>query len=1026
MSGCDGCGLRSGWGTVPGTGPVAGCDCGGCSTACGGACARPGTARCCRGIATSTPRPVWNRPGLRELSWRVGTHPQFLASMVAGLSRADRKGLGALRSRASDDLSLALLDGWAAVADVLTFYTERIAQEGYLRTARERRSLVELAALVGHRPRPGLAASSYLAYTIAAGSVVEVPAGSRAQSVPDPGDLPATFETADPLLARADANLLPVRLRRPQVLTTGTFGSREHVVVAGAQPQVLAGDNLLVRFPGTSAWSLLEVTSVEVRADRTTLGFLTVHSDGIGSDVVGWRRPTERRRPAKDSTRLGRLVDALRLPPSVPPPSERELRRDPRRLLAGGSDGVVELLGIAVPAVARTLRPALSETTAADPDPARIWRWTARTHLYGHQAPLLARYADGAVNGFTDPLITKLLVDTPPVILAVAGTETIDPPHYNPSTYVLLDEVTDVVAPGTEVAFVNEDLDEKVEFRIVEKVTTVSVSALGTQGRVTRLKLDQAWPSAPAAGGELVLRTVLRNTTVLAAPAALEAADDPVVEDVEGDEIELEGLFRDLEPGRWIVVSGERTDAAIREEQGRGRSLRGAPLDEAGDGGEGTGVHGAELAMIASVTHRQSFLPTSDRDDGEGEPEAPQVLPGDAVHTFVTLAAPLAFTYRRPTVVVHGNVVRATHGESTHEVLGSGDATRAWASYALKQTPLTHLPAVTADGALSTLEVYVDGLRWRELPDFAVAGPSDRAYVVTHREDGAVHVVFGDGVRGMRPPTGSENIVARYRVGQGRYANLPEHRITTATSRPLGVMEVTNPVPATGGADPDRDEALRLRTPLGVRALDRLVSVSDYADLATGFAGVGSAVADEITDGRRRLVHVTVAGIDDEPMSEDSDLLRALRRTLVDLGDPQYDVQVASRRLRMVVIAANVRISPDRRWDDVEPALRRSILARFGPSARTVGSGLPASAVLATMAAVPGVDFVDLDVFDFLDEASLVTDDPAAGLGLREQVPGRRAATDPDERGGIRPGELVVISPRAPDTLLLAQLTGVS
>ena len=90
----------------------------------------------------------------------------------------------------------------------------------------------------------------------------------------------------------------------------------------------------------------------------------------------------------------------------------------------------------------------------------------------------------------------------------------------------------------------------------------------------------------------------------------------------------------------------------------------------------------------------------------------------------------------------------------------------------------------------------------------------------------------------------------------------------------------------------------------------------------------------------------------------------------------------------------------------------------------SVGSGLPASAVLATMAAVPGVDYVDLDVFDALDEASLVTEDPAALVGLTDRIVARRAVTDDDEPGGIRAAELVLVSPDAPDTLLLAQLTG--
>ena len=53
--------------------------------------------------------------------------------------------LHGLTTRSRWDPSIALLDSWATVADVLTFYQERIATEGYLRTATERRSILELA-----------------------------------------------------------------------------------------------------------------------------------------------------------------------------------------------------------------------------------------------------------------------------------------------------------------------------------------------------------------------------------------------------------------------------------------------------------------------------------------------------------------------------------------------------------------------------------------------------------------------------------------------------------------------------------------------------------------------------------------------------------------------------------------------------------------------------------------------------------------------------------------------------------------
>ena len=38
-----------------------------------------------------------------------------------------------IKTRAPDDPTIALLDAWATVGDVLGFYLDRIADEGYLR-----------------------------------------------------------------------------------------------------------------------------------------------------------------------------------------------------------------------------------------------------------------------------------------------------------------------------------------------------------------------------------------------------------------------------------------------------------------------------------------------------------------------------------------------------------------------------------------------------------------------------------------------------------------------------------------------------------------------------------------------------------------------------------------------------------------------------------------------------------------------------------------------------------------------------
>src|SRR5260370_35460502 len=93
---------------------------------------------CCEGLSVTTPVEIVNQPGLSAIAYRVGTHSQFKQSMLASLSSTQQAALIDLKTRGDDDLSIALLDAWAVVAGILTFYQERIANESYLRTATER------------------------------------------------------------------------------------------------------------------------------------------------------------------------------------------------------------------------------------------------------------------------------------------------------------------------------------------------------------------------------------------------------------------------------------------------------------------------------------------------------------------------------------------------------------------------------------------------------------------------------------------------------------------------------------------------------------------------------------------------------------------------------------------------------------------------------------------------------------------------------------------------------------------------
>lgn len=236
----------------------------------------PKDCACCGGLAARTPVGIVNRPGLPVISYRAGTYSLFRESLIAGLSQGDRPALAALRTREPDDVSIALLDAWAVAADVLTFYTERIANEHYLGTATERRSIAGQAALIGYRLDPGVSASAWLALTAEStpggpeGS--PIPAGTRVQTIPGPEERPQSYETDEAVVAYPAWNRLDVRTRAPLAPGTGDSEIVLQGVGLALQPgaQLLLLDSGALTSASTPASHLARVTHVSVGADATT------------------------------------------------------------------------------------------------------------------------------------------------------------------------------------------------------------------------------------------------------------------------------------------------------------------------------------------------------------------------------------------------------------------------------------------------------------------------------------------------------------------------------------------------------------------------------------------------------------------------------------------------------------------------------------------------------------------------------------------------------------------------------------
>jgi conserved hypothetical protein, phage tail-like region len=919
---------------------------------------------CCKCLAGSGGSvATFNRPGLSRIARRIGTHATFFDAMIARLSTPldallgnappGRYSLASLTTRESDDPAIALLDAWAVVADVLTFYQERIANEGYLLTATEMRSLIELGRLIGYKRRPGVAASAYLAYTIDENGKSLIPAGAQVQSIPGPDETPQTFETIEAIEARGDWNTFVPRMTRPQTLAD----MRNDLVVwlKGTTTGVKPGDWLLFVSQSNREPHLVREVLLDQKADRTR---------------VTLKPTTATPRPRATTSSV---IESLQLRTSTTPRSALAMPRTLKSAFDAKSDNLSIALTEFFPILGANLWSALAHLPSAVSQEAKVYVMRSHHAVFGYNAP---------------PVVPSVNSHNVVVFAALAFNE------HNDAVY--LDTANEAILPDSYI-LTQAGSAPPVPHQVMA-ATTTSRTDYGLSMKTTMLTLHDTFWTANADF------TTIRTTTVYAQSEELVLAEVPIDDAIgtkpraqqdptqfselsrgqgnqpgdatEASKIELTGFWQGLRSGRLVIVRGERVDVP--------------------------GVTVAELAMIASV---EQITGSED---------------GARSYNVIHLANALAYYYKRDTVVIYANVVKANHGKTAREILGAGDSGASMQSFTLHQTPLTWIAASTPSGVASTLQVRVNNLLWQETDLMALLGPADRAYVTTSDENGKVTITFGTGKHGARPPSGANNIRAVYRNEMGSAGNLNAGQLATAVTRPLGVKEVTNPLPATGGADAEKLAAMRGNAPLAVQALDRLVSVRDYEDFARTFAGIGKASAVRLTNGRSQIVHLTIAGQDDIAIDETSDLYAALVEALLRYGDPYQPLRVALREVKLIAGSARMRIDHAYLWENVAAAIRDALQIKFGFDARALGQPLFPSEVIAAIQAVPGVDYADLDTLSAFT-ADDVTKTSIAVAGIDNVVDAQLAQYD--KSGSLHSAQLVYLSSKLTDAFILTEIT---
>lgn len=324
----------------------------------------------------------------------------------------------------------------------------------------------------------------------------------------------------------------------------------------------------------------------------------------------------------------------------------------------------------------------------------------------------------------------------------------------------------------------------------------------------------------------------------------------------------------------------------------------------------------------------------------------------------------------------------------------------------LKYSPITQVAPYDQNklprSATSTLELLFDnsnalplpaikladlnrpGDVWEPRRDLLGTDSADEAFVVEVEADGTAYLRFGDGHTGRRPPEGAK-FFATYRIGNGTAGNVGadaiRHLVTSDATfldptAPL-IISVSNPLPATGGVDPETIEHVRQNAPSAFRRQERAVTPADYEALTIRRdvvqrcgLDVQRSAAQLRWTGSWHTMFLTVDRLGGRLV--DSDFEDGLRQCLERYRMAGQDLEVDAPRDVPLEIEMLVCIKPGYFFEDVQQALLQVFSNRtqsdggqgvFHPDNFTFGQSVLLSRLIAVAQSVTGVASVVVTKF---------------------------------------------------------------
>jgi len=259
----------------------------------------------------------------------------------------------------------------------------------------------------------------------------------------------------------------------------------------------------------------------------------------------------------------------------------------------------------------------------------------------------------------------------------------------------------------------------------------------------------------------------------------------------------------------------------------------------------------------------------------------------------------------------------------------------------------------------SALSVTVGTITYTRVSNIIDADATDLAYVAYTDGNGYTYIKFGDGISGKIPPVGAITVNYRYTTTAPSLGNVSVGTLTTLSI--IIDVSVTNPKTLSGGSDAESTDSIRINAPKALRALNRAVSLADYADLALMVNGIAkaNAIASSFAS-----ISLYLAGAGGGVLS--SSLKSNVTAKFVDKTPPGTTVTLYDYTPTYPYLNVTVNVLPQYNSANVVSAVQSSLADLFNFNNVSFGDFITEGEIYSTCKSVNGVSWITVNDYEKL------------------------------------------------------------